>query len=159
METGQFTKSTLPHFECSANSKTVDEGDGGSRRTAQCVRGRTASAHGPASACRTKPIVADILRVPFSTFASSFTAVCMRSSHFWDRDTCLDVMRRAKTSRWPAKVNQSRPIAAFGFSTTIAIFRRGPGGGYGGRGSQELFVQETMGSGGKRRDQPMAVKL
>jgi hypothetical protein len=50
----------------------------------------------------------------------------------------------SENSRWPAKVNQSRLIAALGFATTITICRRGPGGGYGGRGSQELFVQETM---------------
>ena len=54
----------------------------GMRRTAECVWCRAARAPGPASACLHNPVVADILQMPVSTFASAFATFCMRSRHF-----------------------------------------------------------------------------
>jgi hypothetical protein len=61
--------------------------------------GRAARAPGPASSYQTNLVVADIMRVPISTFAPSFSAICMKSSDLRDGATYTNVLRRAKNAR------------------------------------------------------------
>ena len=46
--------------------------------------GSGARAPGPAWSCQTNLVVADNMQLPFSTFASSFIAVCIQPSDFRD---------------------------------------------------------------------------
>ena len=50
------------------------------------------------SSYKTNLVVADIMWVPISTFAPSFSAVCMKSSDLWYIATYTNVLRRAKNA-------------------------------------------------------------
>jgi hypothetical protein len=69
------------------------------RGSAEDVWGRAARAPGPAWACQTNLVVADIMRVLISTFPFSFIAVYTKSSDLRHLATFPTVMRGAKNAQ------------------------------------------------------------
>ena len=105
---------------------------------AACVGGWVARAPDPARACLNNLVVADIVRMSVSTFALTFTAFCKRTSLFGTYHRCCTALRRPKNARCTRVVNLTRQIATLCVAATIAVGRRGLGGGLGRLGRHEF---------------------
>ena len=105
---------------------------------AACVGGWVARAPGPARACLNNLVVADIVRMSVSTFAFTFTAFCKRTSLFGTCHRRCTALRWPKNARCTSVVNLTRQLATLCAATTIAVSRRGLGGGLGRRGRHEF---------------------